>query len=76
VGADVLALEIAQHGLGADGLEILGMIRIPDQPARPRSLLGQQPQKPKADLAVPACHEDVHARGARTRSDPAGKPPD
>ena len=59
--AHVVVLEIAQHRVGAVGLQIADVGDVADQPARRVAALGEESEQAPADLAVPSGDEDVHA---------------
>ena len=58
---DVVGLEVAQHGVGAVGLEVGDVVGVADQPARGVSTLREQSQQATGDLSVPSGDEDVHS---------------
>ena len=58
--ARVVGLEVAQHGLGAQPLEIGRMVGVADDAAAAVPALGEHAQQVPGDLAVPAGDEYLH----------------
>ena len=57
-------LEVADHGLGAVGAHVVGVVGVADEAADAVSARGQEPRQPPCHLAVRACDGDVHAAEA------------
>ena len=78
----VFGLEVAQHRLGADRLEVGGVIGVADQPPRAIAALGEQPQQAASDLPVAPGDGYIHGpsistlgpRAARRRPGESGVP--
>ena len=60
VRAQVVVLEIAEHGDGAVGLEVGGVVGVADQPAGVVAVGGEDSVEPAGDLSVASGDEDVH----------------
>ena len=53
-------VEVAQHGVSADRLQIADVVGIADQPAGRVAAVGEELLEAEGDLAVAAGDEDVH----------------
>jgi hypothetical protein len=60
-GARNASARTAATSSRSDRLQVRGLLRLADQPARVIAARGQHPEQPQGDLAVSADDEDVHA---------------
>ena len=60
VRAQVIVLEIAEHGDGAVGHEVGGVVGVADQPAGVVAVGGEDSVEPAGNLSVASGDEDVH----------------
>ena len=57
---ELLTLDVAEHGLRADRLEVARVVGVADHSARPVAALSEHPQQVLGDLAVASDDDDVH----------------